>query len=122
MNAQCRCPYPDHGPRPIGTSLGNGVVGNWQSLPGPVVAPNSGNASYAPLQCECGCNEYSPTDTVSGRPIGHSVFPPPIPALPLTVEYEDDDAPSDDHEYVSIKITDLADMQSVIRSCTCQDH
>ena len=95
MSTQCRCPFPNHGPTPIGTSLGNGVVGNWQALPDiPTEKP-----SHVLSNCECGCNAYSPQDDPyrAQRPV--SVFPPPIPVLPLTVEYENDvsDDPSDDH-------------------------
>lgn len=118
MSAQCRCPDPTHGPPRIGTSLGSGVVGNWQALP----EAHTENAPHALLNCECGCNAYSPQDDPLGAERPVSVFPPPIPVLPLAVEYEDDDGPSDDHEYISIKITDFADMQSAIQSCTCQDH
>lgn len=118
MNAQCRCPHSAHGPYPIGTSLGNGVVGNWESLP----EDNRGNAPHALRNCECGCNAYSPSLDPGEFPSGHSEGLSDIPALPLTVEYENDDGPSDDHEYISIKITELSDMVSAIKSCTCQDH
>jgi hypothetical protein len=116
--SQCRCPYPEHGSTPIGTSLGNGVVGNWQALPDTQLAPDSANAEHELKQCACGCNTYSGTSLTA--PLNADELD--IPVLPLVVEYEDDDGPSDDHEYVSVKITDLADMQSAIQSCTCQDH
>lgn len=92
-------------------------LGEWVALPED--APRK--ASEAPRNCECGCNEYSPAVSPSEFPRAHSVDSlPDIPALPLLVEYEDDDGPSDDHEYVSIKATEFADMVSALRSCTCQ--
>lgn len=118
MHEQCRCPNAHHGPSPIGTSLGNGVVGNWQALPGPTVAPDSGNSEHTLKQCECGCNEYSGTSPIAPTDVDSL----DIPALPIQLDYVDDDEPSDDHEYVSIKATELADMLSEIKSCTCQDH
>lgn len=118
MNAQCRCPDPDHTPNRIGTSLANGVAGHWAPIVADTVAPNTNNAEHVLKQCECGCNAYTGTSLTA--PI--DVDQLDIPVLPLIVEYEDDDGPSDDHEYVSIKITELADMASALRSCTCQDH
>jgi hypothetical protein len=118
VNTQCRCPYPHQGPQGIGIPLGTGVIGQWQPLP---LEANRQEATQPVLSHGYGDDEYSLTHTPTGSPRAHSVYPPPIPVLPLTVEYEDDDAPSDDHEYVSVKITELADMVSVVRSCTCQD-
>mgnify|MGYP007011099950 FL=1 len=118
MTTQCRCPYPHHTPTPIGTSLGGGVVGNWAPLPGTELEANSAPPAHELKQCECGCNTYQGTS-----PIGPTdVDSLGIPVLPITLEYVDDDEPSDDHEYVSIKITELADMTSALKSCTCQDH
>ncbi len=106
------------GAHPIGTSLGNGVVGNWQALPGSESVHPSGNTERALRQCQCGCNVYSPAEAISEFPSGLYE----IPALPIDLQYEDDDGPSDDHEYVTIKATEFADMLSDLRSCTCQDH
>lgn len=84
---QCRCPYPGHGPTPIGTSLGNGVVGNWQSLPERPEELHKGPSERVLANCECGCNAYDE------RPFtGHSGNSlPPIAILPLEMTYEDED-------------------------------
>ncbi len=118
MHDQCRCPCSPHKPSAIGTPLAGHSVGHWAALPDTRMAPISENAEHVLRQCACGCNEYSGTS-----PIGPTdVDSLDIPALPIQLDYVDDDAPSDDHEYVSIKITELADMTSALRSCTCQDH
>lgn len=72
--------------------------------------------------CECGCNVYSPAKTLPSNCCPYSGALRDIPVLPLTVTYEDDDAPSDDHEYVTIRATEFADMLSDLRACTCQSH
>lgn len=118
MSTQCRCPNPCHTPSPIGTSLGSGLVGQWQALPGTQLEANSGTPERELKQCDCGCNVYQGTSPI-GPTDADSLG---IPVLPITLEYVDDDEPSDDHEYVSIKITELADMTSALKSCTCQDH
>lgn len=110
--SQCR------GSHPIGTSLGGGVVGHWAPLPGTQLGTDNVNSDRPPKACNCGCNVYSGTSPVGPTDVDQL----DIPALPLILDYEDDDGPSDDHEYVSIKITELSDMVSAIRSCTCQDH
>jgi hypothetical protein len=115
---ECQCAGPDHSAPTIGTTLGNGLVGQWQALPGPVVEANTGLSERELKQCTCGCNTYS--GTASNAPT--DVDSLDIPALPIQLDYVDDDGPSDDHEYVSVKITELSDMVSAIRSCTCQDH
>lgn len=118
MHDQCRCPCSHPSAQVIGGPLGTHPVGNWRPLPDTNVAPISGNSEHTLKQCECGCNEYSGTS-----PIGPTdVDSLDIPALPIQLDYVDDDGPSDDHEYISVKITDFADMQSAIQSCTCQDH
>lgn len=117
MSDRCRCPSGNHSAQVIGSPLGTHPVGHWAPLPGPTVAPNSGNSGHVLKQCTCGCNEYQGTSRIAPTDADSL----DIPALPIQLDYVDDDTPSDDHEYVSIKITDLADMQSAIRSCTCQD-
>jgi hypothetical protein len=110
----CRCPDPRHAPQPIGTTPN---AAGWSPLP--EHAPR--NDSLPPRNCDCGCNEYSPAGTLLGTPRPFSVDSlPEVPVLPLVLEYEDDDGPSDDHEYVTIKATEFADMLSDLRSCTCQ--
>lgn len=118
MSHGCRCPDPNHRPSPIGTPLVGHSVGHWQALPEVSTAPPTDNAEHVLRQCECGCNTYQGTSSIGPTDVDSL----DIPVLPLIVEYEDDDGPSDDHEYVSIKITELADMASALRSCTCQDH
>lgn len=112
MNIPCRCTTP----HPIGSTH---VIGSWSPLPEaaprePVKSP----LTHELLNCACGCQEYVP----GAQGISQGFSEPDIPVLPLVVEYEDDDGPSDDHEYVSIKATEFADMVSALRSCTCQDH
>lgn len=118
MHEQCRCPNATHNPSAIGTSLGSGLVGHWQALPGHSVDTDSGNSDRELKQCECGCNVYQGTANTGPTDVDQL----DLPALPLILEYEDDDGPSDDHEYVSVKITDLAEMIKANQSCTCQDH
>lgn len=122
MHSHCVCPECEAMRPTVGTPLaGHSVghsVGNWQALPETNPTDTRENTQRGLQQCECGCNVYSPALPNSEFPSGL----PDVPVLPLVVEYEDDDAPSDDHEYVSIKITELADMTSALRSCTCQDH
>ena len=113
----CRCPYAHHGPSPIGP-LGGGVVGEWLPVSGPDVEANSESTEHVLKQCECGCNTYQGTSPI-GPTDADSLE---IPVLPIQLDYVDDDEPSDDHEYVSVKITEFADMMSAIKSCTCQDH
>ena len=104
------CP---HSPA-LDTSLGNGMVGAWQAIP----ETSGGPVERDLKQCECGCNVYQGT-----APVGPTdVDSLDIPALPIQLDYVDDDDPSDDHQYVEIKITELADMVSALKSCTCQDH
>lgn len=117
MTQQCRCPNPHHSPSPLGTSLGNGVVADWQPLPG----TNAGKPSDGPRNCSCGCNVYIPASDMRGVPGPYSEFPSDIPVLPLALEYEDDDEPSDDHEYISIRATDFADILARLRSCSCRN-
>lgn len=118
MHSHCVCPACEANAPTIGAPLAAHPVGNWQALPEVSTAPATDNAEHVLKQCECGCNAYTGTSLTA--PI--DVDQLDIPVLPLIVEYEDDDGPSDDHEYVSIKITELADMASALRSCTCQDY
>lgn len=94
---QCRCPYPHHGPSPMGTSLGGGVVGKWVFMPTETEKATEACSIRELKQCECGCNTYP------DRPFtGHSGnSSPPVPVLPLILEYEDDDGPSDDHGFAA---------------------
>ena len=113
MTDQCQCPKGMETPQGLGPSLSTRRVGEWQAIP-----ESSGKATEHVLrQCECGCNTYQGTS-----PIGPTdVDSLDIPALPIRLEYEDDDA-SDDLRYVEIPATQFADMLSAIRSCTCQNH
>lgn len=106
------CPSPEGESLPIGHSIGNASVSAWTPLPGPV----NGAVSHELKQCDCGCNVYQGTASVGPTDVDQL----DIPALPVILEYEDDDGPSDDHEYVSILATEYADMVSALRSCTCQ--
>lgn len=117
MTDQCRCPCSDHTPNPIGTPLAGHPVGHWAALPDTQLVLDSENTEHELKQCECGCNVYQGTSRIGPTDVDSL----DIPVLPLQVHYVDDDDASDDHEYVSVKITELADMVSTIRSCTCQD-
>lgn len=118
MHTHCVCPECEAIRPTVGTPLAGHPVGHWAALPGTNVGTHSGNSERQLRQCECGCNTYSGTSPIG--PI--DVDSLDIPALPIQLDYVDDDDASDDHEYVSVKITELADMVSTIRSCTCQDH
>lgn len=107
-------PNPPLGSPSIGPSNGSASVGAWQPLPGPVKAP----LSHELKQCACGCNTYQGTSPIGPTDVDQL----DIPVLPVIMDYVDDDEPSDDHEYVSIKATEYADMVSALRSCSCQDH
>lgn len=112
MSAQCRCPDSNHGPLPLGTSLGGGVVGNWQALSDTPMEVDISSDVHELKQCECGCNTYQGTSNIGPTDVDSL----DIPVLPLTLDYEDDDAPSDDHEYVSIKATEYAELLNKVRS------
>jgi len=112
----CSCEDPLVPPsQGIGSIPPSRISGQWALMEDP--------STERPLRnCECGCNAYSPLPTPIGIPSPYSEALRDIPALPLTVTYEDDDGPSDDHEYVTIKATEFADMLSDLRACTCQTY
>lgn len=111
MSHPCRCSTPSPTPKPH-------AVGEWQGLPiTPPILNLKGSQSHELAQCACGCQEYTPG--LSRTLQGDSELD--IPVLPLELVYEDDDGPSDDHEYVSIKATEFAEMVSDLRACTCHD-
>lgn len=112
MSAQCRCPDPNHGANPFGTSLPDGVEGNWRPLSDARLKANIKPNVHELKQCECGCNTYQGTSNIGPTDVDSL----DIPVLPLTLDYEDDDAPSDDHEYVSIKATEYAELLNKVRS------
>jgi hypothetical protein len=112
MTDQCRCPDSNHAPPVIGTSLGNGVVARWASLPDTPGKNKTGPLSHELAQCACGCNTYS--ESLSAGPVDFDALD--IPVLPIQLDYVDDDEPSDDHEYVSIKATEYAQLLSKVRS------
>lgn len=70
-------------------------------------------------QCRCGCNVYRPQEATDSNLTAFQ----PIPGTPTTtlleLTYEDDTELSDDHEYISIKITELAEMLARINNCNC---
>jgi hypothetical protein len=118
MTDQCRCPSPGHNPQVIGTSLGGGLVGHWQALPGTRVDTDSVPVERPLKQCECGCNTYQGTSPI-GPTDADSLD---IPVLPLILDYEDDDGSSDDHDVLLVQTTPFSDPVSHCRTCTCQDH
>lgn len=111
MTDQCRCPKGMETPHGLGPSLSTRRVGEWQAIP----ARDGGPVEHELKRCECGCNVYQGTSPI-GPTDADSLD---IPALPIQLDYVDDDA-SDDLRYVEIPATQFADMLSAIRACTCQ--
>jgi hypothetical protein len=112
MHTHCTCTTNEYSP-----ITHTHDIGIWAPLP----EDASRRDTESPRTDSCGCNEYRPAGILPGSQNPFSDDPlPEVPLLPLTVEYEDDDDPSDDHEYLSVKITEFADMVSALRSCTCQ--
>lgn len=94
--------------------------GQWLPLAEGTAKDVSRRDTEAPRNCSCGCNEYYPARAGIGAQINCFVDSlPEVPVLPLVLTYEDDDAPSDDHEYVSIHVAELANLLNQVRSCVC---
>lgn len=106
---QCTCTDP------LGTSLSNSVVNAWHALPDTPKQLTTAPVSHELRQCACGCNTYSPEPSQ-----GPTAFDQlDIPVLPIQLDYVDDDDVSDDHQYVSIHVAELANLLTLVRSCTC---
>lgn len=112
---ECTCETHTEVPTPIGTALGNGVVAQWAPLSGADAGLRVEPIERPLKQCACGCNVYSGTSPVGPTDLDTL----DIPVLPITLEYVDDDDASDDHEYVSVHVAELAQMVNQLRSCTC---
>ena len=75
---------------------------------------------YKPMQCYCGCNVYSPQKATGSILSDEQPLLSTTPTKLLELTYEDDDGPSDDHEYISVKITEFAELIKIARECNCR--